>query len=47
METKDFTWDEILEKSFACYLKFGAQSTKKLYYPHLWIREKLKEYLGQ
>lgn len=46
MEIKDLTWEEVLEKSYGCYLQYGARSTKKLYFPHLWIRETLKKYLG-
>lgn len=44
MSIVDLSWEEILKESFKCYLINGASSTKKLIYPHYWIREKLKSY---
>ena len=44
MEITDYSWEEILEKSFEDYLKYGPTSKEKLIAPHLWIRENLKEY---
>ena len=47
MDIKNLSWDEALGKSYGCYLIHGARSTKKLYVPHYWIREKIKEYLDE
>ena len=44
MGITDYSWEEILEKSFEYYLKYGPTSKKKLIPPHLWIRENLKKY---
>lgn len=44
MGINEYSWEEVLKKSFECYLKYGATSKKKLIVPHYWIREKLKEY---
>ena len=46
MKYGDFTWEEILEKSHENLLVYGPRSNKKLIPPHQWIKDILKQNLG-
>ena len=40
------TWEEALKTSHSHLLKFGPRSNRKLFYPHKWIKETIRNNLN-